>query len=329
MENETTYGHEETDVIVYAGMINVLGYNLLCRSLKGKTGKKALLLLATPGGDPNAGFRIARALQHTYEQFGLLVPSYCKSAGTLIAIGAYELFLDDMSELGPLDVQIKKHDELVGRNSGLDIIAAVDYLREQAMVGFHQHCTELVTGAGLSTKAASNIATRLTIGMLKPIAQQIDPMKLAEMQRATDIAYRYGERLNEKSQNLLKNGLGKLIAGYPSHGFVIDRKEAKTIFERVSKPRGMMNDLSSKLHAELTQHMSSKRPFVTMLKASGTENENLSDSPRTQGSNSAGNTASTELHKDEDGHARNATKGSASSGHNNNDKTSNPRRAKN
>lgn len=253
-----------TDVITYAGVISMAGYEMLCDSLRCQKGQKALLVLATPGGDPHAGFRIARALQHAYGQFALLVPRYCKSAGTLIAIGASHLYLGDMSELGPLDIQVKKNDELVGRNSGLDIIAALDYLRDQSMRSFHQHCTELVAGAGLSTKAASDIAARLAIGMLEPISGQIDPMRLAEMQRAMDIAHQYGQRLNAKSGNLRSQGLDLLVSGYPSHGFVIDRKEAKSIFLNVSQPNGLMRVFSDAMHAEMSQNTNSTVAAVTL-----------------------------------------------------------------
>lgn len=260
----TPYAGIVTDIITYAGTISMSGYEAICGQLKNKRGQKALLVLATPGGDPHAGFRIARALQHEYGDFSLLVPRYCKSAGTLIAVGAKHLYLDDMSELGPLDIQVKKNDELIGRNSGLDIIAALDCLRDHSMSSFHKHCTELVAGAGLSTKAASDIAAKLTVGMLEPIAGQIDPMRLAEMQRAMDIAYQYGNRLNESSRNLRAQGLDLLVSGYPSHGFVIDRKEAKSIFIEVSRPENLMRVFSDAYQASMDQHTNSTIPQVTL-----------------------------------------------------------------
>ncbi|PKD78749.1 SppA protein, partial [Escherichia coli] len=140
---------------------------------------------------------------------------------------------------GPLDVQIKKSDELVGRNSGLDILQAVNYLQNQAMNAFRTYVDQL-TYEGLSTRAASDMASKLTTGLFSPIFGQIDPMRLAEMQRATDIAFAYGQRLNEKSRNLRSGGLEKLVVSYPSHGFVIDRKEARSIFIQVDKPAGML-----------------------------------------------------------------------------------------
>lgn len=138
--------------------------------------------------------------------------------------------MDDRSELGPLDVQIKKGDELLGRNSGLDIFQAVNYL-QQTLLAFKQYLLDLTKEHGLSTKVASDIAVNLTSNLFFLVSAQIDPIKLAEMQRATEIAFAYGSRLNEKSNNLREGGMTKLVSGYPSHGFVIDRKkEAKSIF---------------------------------------------------------------------------------------------------
>jgi hypothetical protein len=37
-------------------------------------------------------------------------------------------------------------------------------------------------------------------------------------------------------KNVKPNGLRKLIMGYPSHSFVIDRREAKSIFKNVKSP---------------------------------------------------------------------------------------------
>ena len=45
------------------------------------------------------------------------------------------------------------------------------------------------------------------------------------------VAMEYGNRLNRG--NLKEGALARLISGYPSHGFIIDRDEAATLFERV------------------------------------------------------------------------------------------------
>jgi Serine dehydrogenase proteinase len=286
---------DSTDVILYSGPVNALGYRALCEALEKKQSDAAMLVLATPGGDPHAGFRIARALQHAYGQFEALVPRYCKSAGTLILIGAKTLYLDDMSELGPLDVQVKKGDELIGRNSGLDIFQAVNFLQNQSMEAFRTYLLELTRDAGLSTRVASDIACKLAIGLFEPIAAQIDPIKLAEMQRATEIAFEYGNRLNEKGGNLRSIGLQKLVAGYPSHGFVIDRKEAKSIFVNVKRPEQGLAELSKALHAEMEKYIDGQAPNVHLatLRILGKEltNDNPPDAEDGAGSSASSQSA--------------------------------------
>lgn len=232
------------DVYKYAGAISPQGYSKLCKKLSSaNTANKALLVIATPGGDPHAGFRIARALQHTYaDGFDALVPRYCKSAGTMILLGARQVFMADQSELGPLDIQIKKGDELFGRSSGLDMTQAVSFLRGEAILSFNDYMHKLVQ-QGLSTKVAADISVKLVQGIFNPIAAQIEPLRLAEMQRATAITLSYGERLSYTGKNVQHGGLEQLVAGYPSHGFVIDRKEARIIFNSVLSPTESLKQL--------------------------------------------------------------------------------------
>ena len=70
---------------------------------------------------------------------------------------------------------------------------------------------------------AAETATQLTIGMMEPLYSQIDPIRLAEVERSSRIAKKYGERL--QTDNLNKDALERLIGDYPSHNFVIDRNE--------------------------------------------------------------------------------------------------------
>lgn len=253
------------DIYVYSGQINLAGYHAVCEQLKKRQSTSALLVLGTPGGDPHAGFRIARALQHAYGEFSLLVPRYCKSAGTLIAIGAKTIYMADMSELGPLDVQVKKSDELNGFNSGLDIIQAVNNLQQSAMNAFRSYLNELHSQARISTKIAADISTKLTAGLFEPIFAQIDPMRLAETQRAMEIAFAYGARLNEKSSNLRATGLADIVTKYPSHGFVIDRKEARSIFIDVQEPTGVLSQISEALHSQMDAGIDSASPSVAYI----------------------------------------------------------------
>ncbi|EHI0860915.1 SppA protein [Escherichia coli] len=241
---------ENHDVYVYTGDIHRDGYLDLTNEIKKRKSQHGLkenviFCVATYGGDPNAGYRIGRALQHHYETVTLLVVGPCKSAGTLIAIAANKLVIGDMGELGPLDIQLKKNDEIGEMSSGLAIMTALDALKERSISAFNSHLVKIRYENQISTKMSADIATRLTEALIAPMAAQIDPIKLGEHQRAMSIAITYGQRLADKPSSLKEGALSKLIASYPSHGFVIDRKEAKELFKCVECPKGITEILDN------------------------------------------------------------------------------------
>jgi len=238
MSVEEAVSNYSGDVFLYYGGISRDGYCQLSDALEKRENKKekVCLILVTYGGNPDAGYRIARALRHHYKEVEILIPDVCKSAGTLLCIGANKLIFGDRGELGPLDIQLSKPDEMFENMSGLDILQALNALEAQVLKSFKNYLVDIRGGCRLKTKIAADIAAKLTDGFIAPISAKIDPVTLGEHQRAMQIAYDYGERLNDSSKSLHTKALGKLIASYPSHGFVIDRKEAKTLFKNVSYP---------------------------------------------------------------------------------------------
>lgn len=251
----TCFEEWDTDVYAYFGPIEHQGYDQLSNSIPKKKRPNALLILGTWGGSPDAGFRIARAMQHHYEKnFSVLVPYFCKSAGTLICIGASKLILADKSELGPLDVQLRKQDEMFQQNSGLDIVRGITAITEDALDKFRDYLLEINGGSGMSTRTAADVATKLVVGLYEPIFAQVDPLKLGETSAALAIAANYGQRLNKKSNILSADALPKLIHGYPSHGFVIDRSEAKELFSNIETPEGQMQEIGESAQKLLWQN---------------------------------------------------------------------------
>lgn len=256
------------DVYAYFGGINRDGYQSICNQLKEKSKDKAILFLATNGGDPNAGYRIARALLHTYGagNFTIMVPTACKSAGTLMCIGASELVIADAGELGPLDIQVNKPDEMFQNSSGLDILQAISYLENAALTSFSKALVHINRGSGVSTKTAAGIADGLIGSLYQPIVSQIDPVRLGEMQRAINIAEKYGERLDSYHSNLKSDALRKLIWEYPAHGFVIDRREAKDLFKKVRRPSPVEQEIGEYFIANLGPYWQNQ-PIVVNFSA--------------------------------------------------------------
>lgn len=273
----------DSDTIVISHSISrELHHNLSKEIEKNKKHDNCRLFLTTYGGDPDAGYRIGRCLRHYYKHIRLIVPSFCKSAGTLIAIAADELAIGDLGELGPLDVQIKKHNEFLESNSGLDLNESMMTSLNHVMSAFRYALVDIKQGTRISTKLAGELATQLASSIAQPLYAQIDPMRLGETQRMIAIAIEYGKRLNNMSDNLQnEESLYSLVSDYPSHGFVIDRKEAGDIFKNVSHPSDEEKHIIESLWSVLQQQTE-----ITPIFLSGGE---INESEQTESANRSHN----------------------------------------
>lgn len=213
-------------------------YEELLREAPAKRLDNAYIVLVTLGGSPHVAYRMGRYFQRNYQRVTVCVPGPCVSGGTLLALAANELVISDNGVLGPLDIQLRKADELDEFMSGLTVTGSLDALRAEVRSMFSRTVLTLKEefGSQITLRTAMETAANLTLGVFTPIFGQIDPMRLGEDTRSTRIISGYGERLLQKSDNLKKGKLEYLVTGYPSHGFEIDREEAAGLFKDVRNP---------------------------------------------------------------------------------------------
>ena len=240
----------DADVIHYNGpIVRHQDRFLIEQCIERRRRENVLLMLVTTGGDPDAAFRIARCLQMKYERFILYVSGCCKSAGTIIATGAHELIMSDHGELGPLDVQMSKKDELWERQSVLTVMDTVTALQEKAFMAFEDFFLQFKAKSGdsVTLRTATHMATEMATGLFSPLYRQIDPLHIGEAARTISIASEYGARLLDEGQNIRQDALKYLISGFPSHGFVVDRQEASNLFLEVREPTPLEAELAAAL----------------------------------------------------------------------------------
>ena len=226
----------DTDILLYNGEIERPSdreATEICCSRRRRP--NLLLILVTDGGDPDAAYRIARCFQDRYDKFTCCIAGRCKSAGTLLSIGANELAFSVNGELGPLDIQMVKKDELWETESGLAVMTALTALHEKAQLAFEHFfiSLSLKSRGRITVRTGSEIAAKLTEGLFAPITKQVDALHVGEAFRSMAIARDYGLRLIKKGRNIRSENLQHLISQYPSHGFVVDQREARQIFRSV------------------------------------------------------------------------------------------------
>ena len=312
----------DVDVVVYNGPINEDGYGQFVQaSMNVKPERKLLMVLITYGGSAYSAYRIARYAQNFFKDFILFVPNACKSAGTLIALGASRIHMSPFGEFGPLDVQVYKSDEIFERRSGLTSKSAVWSLTEEAFKTFEKVLLTLKmrSGGTLTFKAASNVATSIANGLLSPIAAQPDPMALGEDYQNLHIAHEYGDRLVEKFGTVNAGAVSTLVESYPSHGFVIDIFDAIELFGNVE----MAGKELIQLQACLSEFCSKPDPHdVTVFRPRDRLEEEIEDenqqSPSAEETNAgrSGEISGRDQQAEQGDRRRSKPKGEGSSGNN-------------
>ncbi|HHH30796.1 MAG TPA: hypothetical protein ENK57_20970, partial [Polyangiaceae bacterium] len=87
--------------------INIEDSEEILRAIRNTDGDVPIdLVIHTPGGLVLAAEQIARALAQHRARVTVFVPHYAMSGGTLIALGADEIVMDEHAVLGPVDPQL-------------------------------------------------------------------------------------------------------------------------------------------------------------------------------------------------------------------------------
>jgi hypothetical protein len=161
--------------------------------------KDTLLVLRSPGGQISPAYQMAKTLRSLSRQRLIVaVPREAKSAATLIALGADEIHMGLLGELGPIDPQI-------------DNLPALGVKR----------ALETLTSLAQSQSSADMFANYLSRTV------RID--QIGYYERVAESAVQYAERLLRTKPALADraNEIAKhLVYEYKDHGFVIDSEEA-------------------------------------------------------------------------------------------------------
>lgn len=201
------------------------------------------LWLESPGGDAHSAYKIILALRHRCCKLRVIVPDYAKSAATLMAIGADEIFMASTAELGPLDAQVPHPDREETTISALDIADCLETISQTAYnIG--------VASAGDMLPFGGKRAEVLKLGLefastlLRPVVDKLDPHLLHKARNQLRIAEEYAGRMLqlrnlesgfELSTEKQKELVDTLVKAYPAHGFVISRDEAAELGLPITK----------------------------------------------------------------------------------------------
>lgn len=163
--------------------------------------KDVVLFLLSRGGSVEPAYQISKLCKiFAKSKFIAAVPRFAKSAATLIALGADEIHMGLLGELGPIDPQL----------GGLPALGVSQALRTIASV------------SSSYPKSADMFA--------KYLRQALTVEQIGYCDRVSESATQYAERLllTKPSLQLRAKSIAKeLVHEYKHHGFVIDLDEAQ------------------------------------------------------------------------------------------------------
>lgn len=204
-------------------------------ALKGKNFTELDVVLHTPGGHIESAFNITKLLRKHSKKVNIIVPYMAKSAGTLICLGADKIILNAISELGPLDTQIRETRDGDGETykSALNGFKALEQVRIHALENLDIATKLIFSKSGLKINEAIKLAIEFSGKTSSCLYNQLNPIMIGEYARALEVGQRYGiiilSRYMGWSQEKAFNVINKLVYDYPSHGFSIDIEELKEL----------------------------------------------------------------------------------------------------
>lgn len=215
-------------LIVKAGVDSQM-FNLIRAQAAARSSKTLLMAVGTPGGDPMYAYRTMVFLRSIYKKIVFIVFDEAMSAGTLMALGANCIYLEEGACLGPLDLQIP-HPRDDSRISTLDVRDTATSTVFEASNVMLKLCEKNLK-AGLPMTIAMDASVKMATDLYKPIMDKIDPFHLHESYRNAELSTSYGT-------DLLLNGMIKdqrkaakisthLANNYSYHGYAIMEEEAR------------------------------------------------------------------------------------------------------
>ncbi|KJS46068.1 SDH family Clp fold serine proteinase [Desulfosporosinus sp. BICA1-9] len=206
------------------------------------------LILHSYGGSVDTPYKVVMLIREFCEEFAVIVPFVAKSAASMLVLGADEVVMGPISELGPIDPLVKHpvyKDVLIPVQA---VWHCLDYLKRSI-----SNCADLEVAALLVT----------------PLLNMLDPLLIGDYEKTIKASRQYAETL--LSRYMLKDlpeqvqkVTQALTEGYFSHGYPIGRREAKDLGLNVTEAQGELWEIIWKLYLgyeQLFQEKESKHLY--------------------------------------------------------------------
>jgi hypothetical protein len=192
------------------------------------------VLIQSGGGDIHNAHRCLRVLRRSAVKVTALIPFWCKSAATYLALGTDEILFGLDGELGPLDTQMGDPSGSMERRSALNEFRSLEYIRNHALETLNMLYLFMMDKR-MDVPFALDRAQESIGRFVTPLYNQVRSQNLGEYYRYLTIGEEYGKRVMgrwgyaDRSEENITTMVKRLVWDYPAHEFVIDLHEAQEI----------------------------------------------------------------------------------------------------
>jgi len=179
--------------------------------------KKISLFLYTRGGDMVAPLRLIKLIRSYCDDFEVLIPYRCHSAGTLIALGANKIIMGKLGELSPTDPSTMH-----------PFNPANPQIPQRKL----EISVEDINSYFLLATEKAGVKDEQMVEIYKQLGEKIHPLSLGNAYRAIRMAKQIAEkllRIHIKDEERIKKIVKAVTSDICIHGYPITRDEAEDL----------------------------------------------------------------------------------------------------
>jgi len=219
------------------------------------------LFLYTRGGDVLTPWRLVHLIREYTPRFGVIVPFRCYSAGTLLCLGADEIVMGKMGELGPIDPSV------------VNAFNPQDPNNPAARIPVN--IEDVYSYLALAGEKAGFCSNDQQVKAFTLLVERIHPLALGNVHRNYMLIRSLAKKLLAMHQQPLREGrsehiVDNLTEKLYAHSHMISRREAaEEITLNVLMPDNKLEQLIWALYQDYAEELALSDPFNPAEKLSG------------------------------------------------------------
>lgn len=216
----------------------------------GKT-RKISLILYTCGGDTLAAWNIINLFREFCDELEVIVPNKCRSAGTLMALGANSIVMSKQATLGPIDPSIisPMSPNIPGTNPAQKLSISVESVK-----GYFSLLKDAFGAKSENAKSAAYVK----------LTEYIHPLVLGDVYRTQKQIQMLAEKLLKMSytnNKKVRDIISFLCSDSGSHDYTINRTEARNLGLNVKTPSQDTYNGMKQWYSDIVGEMELKTPY--------------------------------------------------------------------